>query len=130
MILKSHTILYVDDQKKSTDFYTLVLDKQPRLDVTGMTEFELAHDAILGLMPKAGILRLLGDNLPASAQPTGLLRAELYLLVDEPAAYHRRALDCGAQNLSDLAQRDWGHWAAYCLDPDGHVLAFAVAPTT
>lgn len=123
MIRTSHTILYVDDQGKSTAFYTAVLNKPPRLYAPGMTEFELTSGAVLGLMPKTGILRLLGHDLP---KPTGVLRAELYLMVDDPAAYHQRALDAGAQHMSDLAARDWGHKAAYCLDPDGHVLAFAV----
>ena len=52
-------------------------------------------------------------------------RAELYLLVDDPAAFHGRALAEGGRELSPLAPREWGHEAAYCLDPDGHVLAFA-----
>ena len=30
--------------------------------------------------------------------------------------------------LDPLRARDWGHLAAYSLDPDGHVLAFAAAP--
>lgn len=90
-----------------------------------MTEFELTDTAILGLMPITGITRLLGSALAAGEAPAGLLRAELYLLVTDPAADHRRALDAGARNLSDLAPRDWGDVAAYCLDPDGHVLAFA-----
>ncbi len=125
MILTSQTILYVDDQERSAAFYRAVLNQPPRLHVPGMTEFELAGDAVLGLMPRAGIIRLLGSANPAPDGPTGLLRAELYLLVDDPAAYLRRALDAGARPLSDLAPRDWGDLAAYCLDPDGHVLAFA-----
>ncbi len=125
MILTSQTILYVDDQQRSTLFYTTVLQQAPRLIAPGMTEFELTNGAVLGLMPKTGIVRLLGETLPTGTQPSGLLRAELYLLVDDPQAYFQRALQAGAQHLSDLAQRDWGDVAAYCLDPDGHVLAFA-----
>jgi catechol 2,3-dioxygenase-like lactoylglutathione lyase family enzyme len=125
MILKTHTILYVDDQDSSTAFYAAVLNHPPRLHVPGMTEFDLSANAVLGLMPKAGVLRLLGDHLADAALPAGLLRAELYLMVDDPDAYYQRALTSGARRVSDLAARDWGHWAAYCLDPDGHVLAFA-----
>ena len=55
----------------------------------------------------------------------GIPRAELYLLVNEPQMYHRRALEAGAIELSNLIARDWGHRAAYSLDLDGHVLAFA-----
>jgi predicted enzyme related to lactoylglutathione lyase len=125
MITTSQFILYVDDQRTSRDFYSAVLEKAPRLDAPGMTEFELGDGAILGLMPKAGIVRLLRESIADAMVPDGQLRAELYLMVDDPTAYHGRALRAGAQNLSDLSPRDWGHRAAYCLDPDGHVLAFA-----
>lgn len=125
MITKHHTILYVDDQARSTAFYARVLGQEPSLNVPGMTEFTLTGESILGLMPKADIVELLAEKLPANARPEGLMRAEVYLIVDDPAAYQQRAIGAGAQNVSDLARRAWGHMAAYCLDPDGHVLAFA-----
>lgn len=90
-----------------------------------MTELELPGGAVLGLMPEAGIRRLLGEALPDPAAGAGVPRAEVYLLVDDPAAGHARALAAGARELSPLAPRDWGHDAAYSLAPDGHVLAFA-----
>jgi catechol 2,3-dioxygenase-like lactoylglutathione lyase family enzyme len=124
-IAKTHFILYVQDQARSTDFYTQVLDCPPSLNVPGMTEFALAENMILGLMPVSGIKRLLGDKLPDPARGAGVPRSEIYLLVTQPLIYHRRALAAGALELSALAERDWGHRAAYSLDPDGHVLAFA-----
>ncbi len=122
-MIRAHFILYVADQARSSAFYSAVLAQAPRLDVPGMTEFELAGGAVLGLMPEAGIKRLLGPRLPdpAGAKP----RAEVYLVVDEPGEYHSRALKAGAKELSPLKRRGWGHEAAYSLDPDGHVLAFA-----
>lgn len=90
-----------------------------------MTEFDIGDGAVLGLMPSAGIRRLLGDAIPDPALAHGIPRAELYLIVDEPAACHRRALEAGARELSPLLPRDWGDHTAYSLDPDGHVLAFA-----
>lgn len=122
---KAHLILYVADQAASARFYARALGRPPRLDVPGMTEFELDGGAVLGLMPESGIKRLLGEKLPDPARAAGVPRAELYLLVEDPAACHRRALENGARELSPLARRDWGHEAAYSLDPDGHVLAFA-----
>lgn len=119
----AHFILYVADQAASARFYERVLGRRPRLDVPGMTEFQLAGGAVLGLMPVEGIKRLLGDALPDPAMATP--RAELYLLVDDPASLHALALGAGARELSPLTPRDWGHEAAYCLDPDSHVLAFA-----
>lgn len=125
MFAKCHLILYVRDQNTSADFYAKVFQQPPDLHVPGMSEFHLTPNTVLGLMPEAGIVRLLGEPLPDPAAAWGVPRSELYLLVDDPLACHRRALDAGAKNLSDLAVRDWGHQAAYCLDPDGHVLAFA-----
>ena len=121
----SHFILYVADQERSTAFYAQVLGIAPRLHVPGMTEFALPGGAILGLMPENGIRRLLGDALPDPATANGIPRAELYLVGREPGAYHARALAAGARELRPLLLRNWGHVAAYSLDADGHVLAFA-----
>lgn len=122
--MRAHLILYVRDQAASRAFYAKVLDRAPILDVPGMTELELAHGAVLGLMPEASIARLLhGAIEPSELRSPG--RAELYLLVDSPAEHHARALACGARELSPLLERAWGHVAAYSLDPDGYVLAFA-----
>ncbi len=119
-----HAILYVESQEASAAFYGETLGVAPRLHVAGMTEFEIGG-AVLGLMPEAGIRRLLGEGLPDPGRARGVPRAEVYLLVDDPAAYHARALAAGARELSPLASRDWGHDVAYSLDRDGHVLAFA-----
>ncbi|MBL8955369.1 MAG: hypothetical protein JNK82_31635 [Myxococcaceae bacterium] len=120
-----HLILYVADQARSTAFYAAVLARKPRLDVPGMTEFELEGGSILGLMPEAGIKRLLGAALPDPASARGIPRAELYLKGTGAAAFHVRALAAGALELSPPLLRDWGDFVAYSLDPDGHVLAFA-----
>lgn len=121
----AHLILYVRDQEQSTKFYSAVLNQQSQLYVPGMTEFKLSDSCVLGLMPEAGIKRLLGDRLPDPSAANETPRAELYLRVDDPQAFHQRALEMGARELSGLEKRSWGDLAAYSLDPDGHVLAFA-----
>jgi catechol 2,3-dioxygenase-like lactoylglutathione lyase family enzyme len=121
----AHLILYVVDQAVATAFWTAVLDQPPALDVPGMTEFRLTEGTVFGLMPEADIVELLGPTLPDPAEARGTPRCELYLVVDDPAAYHDRALAAGARELAPLAPRSWGDMAAYSLDPDGHVLAFA-----
>ena len=124
MVRAAHLILYVRDQARSRDFYAAVLARAPKLDVPGMTELSLDDTTILGLMPETSIKALLGAEIdPTRLRGPG--RAELYLVVDDPAAYHARALAAGARELSPLAVRDWGHRAAYSLDLDGHVLAVA-----
>ncbi len=120
---KLHIILYVKDQKVSRDFYSRLLNYEPTLDVSGMTEFEIYPNCILGLMPESGIKHLLGARLPEPIN--GVPRAEIYIMVDDPNSYHNRALQLGAKELSPLSPRDWGHDVAYSLDLDGHVLAFA-----
>lgn len=123
--MKAHFILYVSDQQRSTAFYSCVLGEAPTLNVPGMTEFSLEDSAVLGLMPEDGITRLLGAAINHPSTAHGAPRSELYLLVEDAAAFHARALASGARELSPLALRDWGHFVAYSLDPDGHVLAFA-----
>jgi catechol 2,3-dioxygenase-like lactoylglutathione lyase family enzyme len=119
--MKAHFILYVADQKRSTEFYAAVLSTEPTLNVPGMTEFSLGTESVLGLMPTAGASRLLGLEVKSSPFPS----AEVYLVVDSAADYHTRALSLGARELSPVERRDWGHTAAYSMDRDGHVLAFA-----
>lgn len=124
----THFILYVHDQVTATAFWTAVLGRCPSLDVPGMTEFTLTPGTVLGLMPEASIRALLGPALPDPASARGIPRCELYLVVDDPEGHHARALAAGARELSPLTQRTWGDEAAYCLDRDGHVIAFASRP--
>ncbi len=121
----SHFILYVADQSVAMAFYARTLAIAPRLNVPGMTEFDLPGGGVLGLLPEAGIRRLLGEAIADPATARGAPRAELYLVVSDAGAWHARAIAAGARELSPLAARDWGHSVAYSLDQDGHVLAFA-----
>jgi uncharacterized protein len=123
--MKVQIIFYAKDQNNSTMFYSNLLNKQPILNVPGMTEFELSDNTILGIMPEQGIKRLLGDKLPDPSKGNGIPRVELYLIVDDPLLIHQRAIELGAKELSPLQDRDWGHQVSYCLDLDGNVLAFA-----
>ncbi len=131
MINRSHFILFVEDQPASRQFYEAVLAVAPSLDVPGMTEFQLGGECVLGLMPITSIRTLLGpDVFDQSAH--GAPRAELYLQVQDPESCHQRAIENGAREVSPLSPRSWGHEAAYSIDPDGHLLAFAcpTRPTT
>ena len=119
----AHFILYVADQERSTRFYIETLGIQPRLKVPGMTEFDLSNGAVLGLMPHESISRLIGQQIRWGKE-TGP-KAEIYLIVDDPCSFHRRALAAGSVELSPMLARDWGHEAAYSTDIDGNVLVFA-----
>jgi len=125
---RSMIVLYVADQAAAVAFWRGLARREPLLDVPGMTELELPGGLLLGLMPEAGIRRL----LPALPDPAAgcAPRAELYLHVDDPAAWLARALANGATLLDGLELRNWGDEAGYVLDPWGHVLAFARAASS
>ena len=123
MIVSHQSILFVEDQGRSRDFYQVVLGREASLDVPGMTEFQLTPHSKLGLMPRAGASRLLGEE---EISPGGI-GGELYLYVPDPQAWVDRALAAGGRLVSALQPRNWGDRAAYLKDPDGHLLAFASA---
>lgn len=120
-----HTILYVADQQLSSDFYTKLFRKNPELNVPGMTEFLLAENFKLGLMPNSGIAKILTDKTPHPELGNGIPRCELYLYVDDIALEFNNAVNTGAKLISNIQDRTWGDKACYFADPDGHIIAFA-----
>lgn len=118
-------ILYVADQKRSTQFYKTILRKKPLLNVPGMTEFQISDNFLLGLMPESGIAKILGNKTKHPESGNGIPRCELYLIVDGPQEALQIALSAGAKEISQAEMRSWGDTVAYCSDPDGHVIAFA-----
>jgi catechol 2,3-dioxygenase-like lactoylglutathione lyase family enzyme len=125
MISKSHFILYVQDQIKSSEFYSKLLNQKPALNVPGMTEFKLADNSVLGLMPAAGINKLLNNDYKAHTSLTNSIKAEVYLMVDSVEEYCDRAKLLNVPILKNLAEMDWGHRVIYFKDPDNYVLALA-----
>ncbi|MDE5423804.1 hypothetical protein L3073_16440 [Ancylomarina sp. DW003] len=118
-------ILYVSDQKKSTDFYEQLLQKKPSLNVPGMTEFELGHCLKLGLMPENGIAKILQNKMPHPNKGSGIPRCELYFKVNEAEAYIARGIKLGGRMADEFKSRDWGDTVGYISDLDGHIIAFA-----
>lgn len=125
LIKEASTIIYVNDQAVSTRFYTRILNKEPRLNLPGMTEFELTEKSVLGLMPAEGIKRVLNSKIKLPVKKENEPRAEIYLLVNNTEEYILRAKEAGAKILDELHERDWGHKAIYFEDPDGYIIALA-----
>lgn len=118
-------ILYVADQQRSKDFYSVVLGKRPSLDVPGMTEFDLADNLRLGLMPENGIAKILLGKTPHPSTGNGIPRCELYLRMDNIEELFERGIKAGAKEISKIRDRDWGDRVGYLADFDGHIIAFA-----
>ena len=119
------TILYVNDQQASADFYTKLFRQKPDLNVPGMTEFQLAKNCKLGLMPNKGIAKILANKTPHPDLGNGIPRCELYLYVDNIELEYDNAIKNGAQLISEIKDQDWGDKACYFADIDGHIIAFA-----
>ncbi|MGD0712199.1 MAG: VOC family protein [Bacteroidales bacterium] len=127
--IKDMIILYVADQQRSRDFYKAILNKEPSLDVPGMTEFALNEKTQLGLMPENGIAKILGDALPHPAKGNGIPRCEIYIAVENVKQSFDNLILNGGKAISEPQMRNWGHVVAYGSDPDGHVIALASAGT-
>lgn len=118
-------ILYVKNQEDSRSFYEKLFGFKPTLDVSGMTEFQLVNNVLLGLMPEDGIVRILKNRIQNPKEAKGVPRSEIYLFVDDPDEYYSRAINAGGTGISKTELRSWGDYVAYCADIDGHILAFA-----
>ncbi|MBS1552089.1 MAG: hypothetical protein JST15_08490 [Bacteroidetes bacterium] len=123
-------IIYVSDQKRSRDFYSALFDSDPVLDETGMTVFLLPESEIqLGIMPEKGIAEILGSKVADPSSRNGIPGCEIYLFVSDPDKYYTKAVTLKAVPVSEGRSRNWGDYAAYVSDPDGHIIAFAKSVT-
>lgn len=118
-------ILYVADQEKSKHFYEELLGIKASLHMPGMTEFQLSETSKLGLMPENGIAKILETATPHPNTGNGIPRCELYLKVKNAKEYMERGIQLGAKLISPMQQRDWGDYAGYIADADGHIIALA-----
>lgn len=118
-------IIYVSKQEESRKFYEKILNQKPVLDVPGMTEFQINEHTKLGLMPEKGIAKILKDKTPNPESGNGIPRCELYIYTDNPEENIELAIKSGAKEISKYQSRDWGDYAGYVSDPDGHIVAFA-----
>ncbi|MCA0430455.1 MAG: lactoylglutathione lyase [Bacteroidetes bacterium] len=119
------TILYVENQQTSTDFYSKLFKQQPNLNVPGMTEFVFSDFFKLGIMPNNGIAKILLNNTPHPSLANGIPKCELYFVVDNIEDEFDNAIKIGAKLISEIKPRDWGDKVCYFADCDGHIIAFA-----
>ncbi len=119
------TILYVNDQQVSSEFYQKIFRKTPDLNVPGMTEFKFSENCKLGLMPNKGIAKILAGKTLHPDEGNGIPRCELYFYIENIQLEFDNAIKTGAKLISPIVDRDWGDKVCYFSDPDGHIIAFA-----
>lgn len=122
---KIHAILFVKDQSISSAFYQSLFQKKPDLEVEGMTEFWLANNFILGLMPQKNAYKIVGLNGTEDPIKQELPQSEMYFYVESLETVFERFQSEEIQIVSSIQPRNWGDTAFYIQDPDGHLLAFA-----
>ncbi|MCW1147793.1 lactoylglutathione lyase [Flavobacterium lacisediminis] len=125
MITQLEFILYVSNQEKSREFYQILLQQKPSLDVLGITEFTINEFVKIGLMPNDGISKIITLKLPHPTSGNGIPRCELYLQVENIETVFEETKKAGAIEISPIALRDWGDYVGYIADFDGHVIALA-----
>lgn len=125
MFLGFETILYVNNQEASTQFYTKLFLQQPVLNVPGMTQFKLTDACTVGLMPNNGIAKIITPKMSHPENAFGIPKCELYLYVNNIELYFENAQSIGAILISPIEERNWGDRACYFSDIDGHIIAFA-----
>lgn len=118
-------IIFVEDQGKSRDFYREVLNMEPLMDVPGMTEFKLADNMLLGIMPYEGIKNMMDIKTANRWKDGETPKCQIYLPVDEPVEYYNRAVKAGGKGIIEGKSTPWGGYICYCMDLDGNLLAFA-----
>src|SRR5690606_40565451 len=99
---KSEFILYVENQAKSTEFYTQLFQMEPILNVPGMSEFQLNETTKLGLMPNSGIQKILQDKTPDPALGNGFPRCELYIFVEYLVVSFENAINYGSNLICSM----------------------------
>ena len=124
-IKHTEIILYVNDQKLSSEFYEKLLRKKADLNVPGMTEFNISELCTLGLMTDKGIAKILNGKTPHPDSGNGIPRCELYFYTNDVQSEFDNSVKCGAKLISPVTDRDWGDRVCYFSDPDGHIIAFA-----
>lgn len=122
---KTYFIIYVDNLDKTKMFYEILFNIIPIIDQPSMCEFELPNGLTLGIMPKSSIVKLFGEDYIFNDNKKNNPKFELYFQVDDPETFHKKAMNLGALELRKFEEMDWGDRAAYSINHDGHILAFA-----
>lgn len=123
MIKFQYTILYVEDVKKSIEFYenSFGFERKfitPENDYgelnTGETTISFASKTLAASNLKNGFIE---SNI--SQKPFAI---ELGLVTDEVEKYIHQAIQNGAKIEQEAKQKPWGQTAAYIRDIDGFLI--------
>jgi lactoylglutathione lyase len=115
-----YTILYVGDVAASVEFYERAFGLERRLlhDSGEYAELETGATA-LAFASRA----LAAENVPGL--DAGTAGFEVCLVTEGVAGAFAKAVDAGADPVSEPATKPWGQEVAYVRDPDGVLVELA-----
>jgi len=115
-----YTIVYVRDVAASLSFFEAAFGLKRRFlhESGSYGELETGETTLSFAAHELGDLNVPGGHVRAdeSRQPLGM---EIALVTDDVPAAHRKALQCGAAELSAPADKPWGQVVSYLRAPDG-----------
>jgi catechol 2,3-dioxygenase-like lactoylglutathione lyase family enzyme len=116
-----YTIIYVRDVPASIGFYEKAFGLERRLlhESGQYGELETGSTA---LAFAAHELAAESVRELAKADPSGF---EVCLVDEDVEATYRRAVEAGAEAVSEPEERPWGQHTAYVRDPDGTLIEIA-----
>jgi lactoylglutathione lyase len=120
-----YTILYVRDVAASLAFYERAFGQRRRLLHESGQYGELETGATTLAFASH---ELAAENLPGHlepAPPPGKEGFEVCLVSEDVVGDHRRALEAGAEPVSEPQVKPWGQRVAYVRDLDGTLIEIA-----
>jgi catechol 2,3-dioxygenase-like lactoylglutathione lyase family enzyme len=116
-------VLFVEDMKKSTEFYRDLLGMKVNFDAPDSGGFDL-ESGMLILLDKTGARDLLDDQSVAGS-PVVAVNSQLVSFVDDVDHIYAELSEKGVTFIRPPEDRDWGLRTAHFRDPDGNVWEIA-----
>jgi lactoylglutathione lyase len=109
--------IYVSDLERSVTFYTDIIG----LKVQSRTEIDDVHEAVLAADQGGGRLQLAERYNGGQPVDHGFALWKHYMIVDDAAAVHQKAVDAGYTSTMVPARLErWPVIVGFINDPDGY----------
>ncbi len=123
MVYFSQTILYVNDVRKSLDFYKKIFGLDEKF-ISGMDDYaEIESTTVALAFAKKGYInthiKFQYLNISAKDAPAPM---EIAFIVENVDQVYMLAVESGATILSEPVEKPWGQRVAYIRDPDGFIV--------
>ncbi len=115
-----YTIFYVDDVKKTLDFYNRAFGFQTKFLHEGEDYGELDTGETSLSFSSKQLMKQLGKK-PGTASPERPV-FEIAFETDDVAGSLKKAINAGANLIQDAREEPWGQTTSYVSDPNGYFI--------